>query len=140
TSSIAVGKARVLLPAGWRLVEEEAEVRIIRSDDGREQATITVIQFSPNPSFEDFERLCHLRLEAEKREMEDGFVQSDSPFKHGTRFGLFFSGADRKVGRLFSGYLVQKAEELITIYVEGVGVPPQDHLESFGSFVQGLKL
>jgi hypothetical protein len=42
----------------------------------------------------------------------------------GDSFGLFYSGEERKSHRLFSGYLSLRKGELLTIYVEGLGVPP----------------
>ena len=127
------------LPTGWVIEKETAELKIVRSADGRQQATLSVIQVSPTAGLEGFERLCRLRIEVEKRELTDGFVEPDAPFTHERGFGMFFSGGDRKVPRVFSGYLSLHSGELITIYVESVGVDPREHLECFKSWALGLE-
>jgi hypothetical protein len=40
---------------------------------------------------------------------------------------------------MFSCYLSASKKELITVYLEAVGVAPADHLASFRAFVTGLK-
>jgi hypothetical protein len=52
---------------------------------------------------------------------------------------MFFSGGEKRTGRVFSGYLTLKQRELITVYVEGIGVAPKDHLASFEALASGLK-
>lgn len=61
------------------------------------------------------------------------------PFAMEGRYGLIFSGGEKKLGRMFSCYLSCAETELITVYVEAVGVAPRDHLASFVAFVTGLK-
>ena len=51
----------------------------------------------------------------------------------------FYSGGEKSTGRMFSCYLSQAKKELVTIYVEGIGVASKDHLDSFEAFVTGLK-
>ena len=71
--------------------------------------------------------------------LEDGFVEADAPFQNSGSFGMFFFGGDKKVRRTFSGYLFLEKNELITIYVEGVGVAPKEHLLTFQTIVKSLK-
>jgi hypothetical protein len=51
---------------------------------------------------------------------------------------MFYSGGVKRTGRIFSGYLSLTKRELVTIYLEGIGVGPKEHLQTFQSFVEGL--
>jgi hypothetical protein len=97
------------------------------------------MRFGADASFEDFKRLCQLRLEAKKKDSPDCFVQSEPPFDIKRKFGMFYSGGVKKTGRVFSGYLSLTKRELVTIYLEGLGIAPKDHLQTFQGFVEGLK-
>jgi hypothetical protein len=135
----AIGSADVTAPAGWTAEKREDERLTLKSADAREYATISVMRFGADASFNDFKRLCQLRLEAEKKDSPDCFVQDEPPFEIKGKFGMFYSGGVKKTGRVFSGYLSLKDRELVTIYIEGLGVAPKDHLQTFQSFVEGLK-
>ena len=136
-----IGSASIEVPSGWRAVKKEEERLTLRSRDDRQQATISLMRFGVAPSFEDFKRFCTLRVEAEKKDLPDVFIEPDAPrpFEETGSYGMFFSGGEKKAGRIFSGYLTLMKKELITVYVEGVGVAPKDHLASFETFVTGLK-
>jgi hypothetical protein len=84
--------------------------------------------------------LCQLRIDAERKELGDGFIEPEEPqpFKDGDIFGLFYTGGERKTGRVFSAYLSLAQREFLTLYVEGVGVAPKHHLQFFKVFVDGL--
>lgn len=137
--SVSLGRATLVVPAGWKEEKKEDERITLRSSDGREQATISIMRFGADASFDDFKRLCELRLEAEKKPSEDIFVQSDGPFDQIGTYGMFYSGGEKKMNRMFSGYLSLKDKELITIYIEGIGIAPKEHLETFKTFVGGMK-
>jgi hypothetical protein len=126
-------------PTGWRQVKTAPDRIMLRSADNHQQATVSLLHFRGNPSFEDFKRLCDHRIDAEKKELGDGFIQPAEPFEKSGAFGMFFSGGDPKASRIFSGYLTLQKADLITVYVEGVGVAANEHLDSFRIFVAGLK-
>jgi hypothetical protein len=134
-----IGSADIATPAGWSEVKREEDRLTLRSVDGHQQATISIMRFGADASFEDFKRLCQLRIEAEKKDLSDGFVQAEPPFEIKDKFGMFYSGGDKKAGRVFSGYLSLTKRELVTVYLEGLGITPKDHLQTFQAFVQGLK-
>ena len=134
-----VGTVVGAAPAGWAEKSRSEERIILRSPDSHQQATVSILSFGKDASFEDFKRLCKHRLEAENRELVDGFIKADDPFNDKGMFGMFFSGGDRKNGRIFSGYLSLVNKELITVYVEGIGVAPAENLKTFKTFVTGLK-
>jgi hypothetical protein len=136
---LAIGSAQIAVPTGWRQIAKEPERITLRSQDGRQQATITLLRFASAPRFSEFERICEHRLKAEKEELGDGFLNPSPPFQDAGSFGMFFSGGDKKIGRLFSGYLSLVKTELIAVYVEGIGLSPKDHLASFQAYVRGLK-
>jgi hypothetical protein len=52
---------------------------------------------------------------------------------------MFYSGGERKSHRLFTGYLFLKQKELLTIYIEGIGVPMRELMQSFKAFLDGAK-
>jgi hypothetical protein len=137
----AVRSASIVPPTGWRPVQSSRDKLIFRSQDNHQQATITVMHFGVNATLEDFRRLCEHRFEAEREAMTDGFIEPDTPapFKEGDAFGMLYSGGERRSHRAFSGYLVLRQKELITIYVEGIDVPVGQRLQSPKSFVAEAK-
>jgi len=134
-----IGSADVAAPAGWSEAKREDDRLTLQSSDGRQYATISIMRFGADASFEDFKRLCQLRLEAEKKDSPDCFIQSEAPYDFKGKLGMLYSGGVKKTGRVFSGYLSLTKRELITIYIEGLGIAPKDHLQTFQSFVEGLK-
>jgi len=140
-TQFVIGEASITAPDGWHEVKKEEMRMMLRSADDRQQATISVMQFGAAPSFDDFKRLCVLRYKAEKSGASDTFMEPEvpAPIEGEGRYGLFFSGGEKKSGRMFSGYLSLMNKELITIYLEAVGVAPKEHLASFKVFATGLK-
>ena len=138
---IKLGTATVAPPNGWRVLENEDDRLVFRPSDGRQQATVSLMRFKAAPSFEDFKRLCTIRIQAEKEEAPEAFIEPDvpQPFERAGHYGLFFTGGEKKLGRMFSCYLSCLKAELIVIYLEAIGVAPSDHLASFEAFVTGLK-
>lgn len=134
----AVGSAQIAAPAGWREVNSTDDRLTLRSADGHQQTTISVMRFGADPSFDDFKRICQHRIEAEKKASPDCFIQAEAPFDLKGKFGMFYSGGDKKSGRIFSGYLSVEKRELVIVYVEGIGVAPKVNLETFKAFVEGL--
>jgi hypothetical protein len=134
-----IGTAVGAVPTGWTEKAKSEERIILRSPDSRQQATISILRFGKDASFEDFKSLCKHRLDAENRELVNGFIKADDPFNDKGFFGMFFSGGDKKNGRVFSGYLSLVNKELITVYVEGISVAPAENLKTFKAFVTGLK-
>jgi hypothetical protein len=134
----SLGSAVIVAPAGWREAKRVEERLTLASPDTKQQATISVMRFGADPSFEDFKRLCEHRLEVEKKDPADVLVRAQPAFDIKGTFGMFYSGVARKTGRVFSGYLSLTKRELVTIYLEGVGVDQDNHLQTFQSFVEGL--
>jgi len=98
------------------------------------------MRFGADASFVDFKLMCQLRLEAEKKDSPDCFIQSEPPYDIKGKFGMLYSGGDKKVGRVFSGFLSLTKRELVTIYVEGLDTAPKDLIETFQIFLHGLTL
>ena len=139
TENFSFGGCDIIAPTGWHEIKRTNDVLTLRSADGKEQATVSTMNFSSETTFEDFKKLCEKRIAADKQELSDGFVNPSEPFKSENLFGMFFSGGDKKSGRVFSGYLSFTKNQLVTVYVEGVGVSPENHLATFKKFVSGLK-
>jgi hypothetical protein len=138
-AQVKLGNTTITAPAGWRKTNREQEKINFTSTDERQQATISLMTFGAKPSFADFKRICSHRLEAEKAEAPSISLHQNEAFEDAGTFGMFFSGEEPESGRLFSGYLTQKDKEIITIYVESIGVDSKKHLQAFQDFVKGLK-
>lgn len=140
-TAVTLGGATITPPSGWRELQRGAKRLVFRSSDHRQQATVSLMRFGAVPSWDDFKRLCALRLQAEKRGEPETFIEPDAPqpFEREGRYGLFYSGGEKKTGRMFSCYLSCAKTELVTIYLEATGVAPKDHLASFEAFVTGLR-
>ena len=122
------------VPEGWRETNRAPDRITLRCADGREQVTISRLDFETRPSFEEFQKLCRIRIDTERRELKDGFIDAKAPIDGGHRFTLMYFGGDRASGRVFSAYLAIATTRLVTIYVEGVGISPERHIESFKTF------
>jgi hypothetical protein len=66
-NDFAIGSAVITAPVGWSEAKKEKDRVVLRSPDGRQQATISILRFDADGSFDDFKRLCADRIEAEKR-------------------------------------------------------------------------
>lgn len=136
---LTVGHAVIAMPLGWKQLENNGERASARSPDGHQQLTISILRLKPDVSFDEFKFICSHRMEVEKKETEVSFLQADAPFESGGLFGMYYSGAERKMGRIFSGYLALKKGEFVTVYVEGVGIAPKEHLRTFQTIVRSLR-
>jgi hypothetical protein len=130
----------VSIPAleGWTETKRNDELIVAGSAGGRQQVTLSTIHFAEDPSLEAFEILCERRLEGERREFEDGFIEGGEPQAVGDGFVMVYSGGDKDSGRIFSGFLSLKLRELVTVYVESIGMSSEDHLQTFKTLVSGV--
>jgi hypothetical protein len=135
-----LGSADFILPAGWRAVKRSEEVYIVRPVHEDQQATISLVRFESEPSFDAFKALCEKRLYFERRELADGDLESVPPSADGRTFSKFFSGVDIKNNRLFSGCILLAGTDLFTIYLEGSGMSSKQHLNSFVAILSCLKI
>src|ERR1700730_5328507 len=121
---VEIGRADLYLPNGWKLLKRSEDVVVARSPNGQ-QATVSLLRVNSEISFDAFKRLCDIRIDLEKQYCTEGFLEAKPPVVERNAFHLLFSGGDKRNGRLFSGHLSSAQQELITIYVEGVGVDPR---------------
>ena len=110
----------------------------LRAPDGRQHATLSVTLFGADPSFDEFEGLCQLRLDAEKRDSPNCVIKSSPALDFKGTFGMYYFGDDKKTGRAFSAYLSLEKRELLALHVEGLGVDLKEHLETVQIFAQGF--
>ncbi|MFD2232148.1 hypothetical protein [Alkalimarinus sediminis] len=134
----SIGKASIKVPNGWTIKSTEGDKVILLSKNGREQSTISTLNITDEASFVDFETLCKIRIEEERKSFEDGFVNAQEPFDSENTYVMFYSGGDKETGRLFSGCLSLSQNELITTYVESMGGEPKEHLSSFKLMVGAI--
>lgn len=126
-------------PEGWSLAVHDAERIVYRNDPHTMQATITKLDFAARPSFDEFERTCQQRLEAERHMLADGFVQAAGTSPTPKGFIAMYMGGDRTSGRIFSGCLLLVDATLFTIYVEGAGAEPQELGAAFKTIVSACR-
>jgi hypothetical protein len=138
-AQVKLGNAEIKVPARWRTIVDDKERINILSADERQQATVSIQRFDSRATFEDFKRLCEIRQKAEKADVPDVLISAEEPFVDGGIFKMSYSGNEKAMGRLFSGYLTLKDKELITVYVESIGVDSKKHSQTFEEFVKGLK-
>jgi hypothetical protein len=74
-----IGHNEVTAPAGWRQVNKTEDRLVLRSSDQHQQATLSVVRLSSDATFEEFNRLCQLRIDAERKELGDGFIEPEAP-------------------------------------------------------------
>jgi hypothetical protein len=139
-NSFVMGSTELTLPPGWRkiAVQDGGDRVNFLSPAGDQQLTLSIMRFGRSPSFEDFKRLCDLRIRAEKEEAPSVNVKAEAPFEEGEVFMMIFTGDEKTANRIFSGHLSVAKKELLTIYLEGVGVDPQKHREAFQALVKNI--
>ena len=139
--SIGLGNAQITFPEGWRVDPKSEDEIVARSGSGREQATISVISFSKPIPFEEFCQVCQQRVKVEKESLKDGFIHPDPPTPRDANggFSLFYTGGERSTHRVFSAYLIQIESQVLTVYLESLGVPLTEHSETFRSLLSTLK-
>ena len=137
-ASFMIGRREIGTHDGWRETDRTEDRLNLVSPDGQQHATISVMQFASDLTFDEFKKLCEIRYKVERRLLIDGFIEPDEPewfTDFNTMMGMFFSGGDKGNGRIFSGYLT--AQELLTIYVDRL-TPPNDHYECFTALVKRI--
>ncbi|HVU33822.1 MAG TPA: hypothetical protein VHE61_10330 [Opitutaceae bacterium] len=139
--TFAIGGAAIPTPGGWNVVNQRGNRIVFQSEDQRQQATLSVSYFGNPPSFDDFKALSTRRLQAEKKAAPDAFLEPDPPvpFEKDGRFGLLYTGGQKSSGRVFSCSFGFEKDELVTVYVEGIGIDPKVHLASFETFVAAVR-
>ena len=133
--------ATILYPETWQKVKQTNEKAVLRSPDAHQQATISLMYFNIRPNFDAFRELCEVRYKAERQDETEIVIEppSPQPCEQGSAYIMSYSGSNKKNDRVFSGYLSLADRELITIYLEGISVGPEIHLNSFQQLVKGLK-
>jgi hypothetical protein len=140
-NDFSLGNATFSIPEGWTKIAETDGRLTFTAPDGKQQATVSLMRFGAAPSFEDFERICSHRYDAEKNGLTQLTLVPEHPDPHddnGT-FTMSFSGKEEANDRSFLGLMSFKNKQLITIYVEGIGVNSATNHESFREFVESLK-
>jgi len=137
----SLGSASIAAPEGWRQTAKADDKLVLRSPDGQQQLTLSILVFKQEATFEDFKRLCAHHLEAERHALSDGFIEPESPeaFQNAETFGMFYSGGDQKDRRMFTTYLSLKGNELLTVYLEEVDIAPEVHANTFKQIFATLK-
>jgi len=66
-------------------------------------------------------------------------MQADAPTNNQGKFEMIFFGGEKALGRVYSGYLSLARRELVTIYVEGIGIDPAQHVATFQALAKSLE-
>ncbi len=139
-SEVEFGPVTLAVPDGWNETGREGERITFLHEDKVEHVTVSYRIFARDPSFGEFQALCEHRLDAERKALQDGFLEQRGPNDGEGGYTLIFFGGDRATGRMFSGLLVLAADTLVAIYVEGFAIEPERHQQSFTAFAQGWQL
>ena len=139
-ADVVVGRAHLPIPAGWSVADRSPERATLHDDQWTQSITLSSLAFQVSPSFDDFKRICQLRLEAERKDAPHVFIEADEPTVTSDSAFFFFSGADKSSRRVFSGELTLVKNELITVYLEGMNVDPKEHLAFFAKTVKSLSV
>lgn len=136
----SAGDVSVSVPDGWGQIASPDGGLILRSPDDRQQVSVSISQLQSDPSFDEFKRICAIRLQAERQQLVDGAIEPNPvPFQQGNFYGLVYTGVDRKTRRIFSTYLLSETGELITLYLESFAVHPSQHTDTFKTLIANLK-
>ena len=138
--SYTLGSAAFSLPPGWTQADSTDDRMTFASPDSRQQLTISIMHLGKAPSFEDFEVLCTHRYQAERNGVKDIVLIPNEPAPRNDSgdFTLTFSGEENPTSRVFSGFLWIKGSDLITVYVEGIGVTSGRNSDAFHAIVKTL--
>jgi hypothetical protein len=139
--TVSVGSAMLTVPEAWSLSSRSENEVVLRSAGSREQATISTIGFERLLSFEEFCSVCAHRVEAEKKGLRDGFIHPDPPvpFQADGGHRMVYIGGDKSTHRVFSAYLLQIESEVLTVYLEGLGIPLTEHSKTFNQLLSTLR-
>ena len=136
----SVGNVSLTCSDGWREMSETEGILILRSPDNRQQLTLSSSHLPAPAAFDEFKKICAVRLQAERRQLAEGSIEPDpTPFQQGNCFGFVYTGVDRKTRRFFSTCLSLAGRELVTLYLESFTVPPNQHIDTFKTFIANLK-
>ena len=121
------------------MLVSQTDDKIILTSNRQQHATISLMSFDTDPTFDTFKTLCEIHTRSAQKTVPNGFVDPDPPFQDRGAFGMCFFGGDKNIGLVFFGYLCLAERELVTIFVEGLNVDMQAHGSDFQTFVKGLK-
>lgn len=133
------GNYEFSIPVGFNELNRSKDMIILKSIKDEQQITVSGMLMSLNVSHEDFKKICDKRINAERHDSSVYFINPSEPFKNGDTYTMFFSGGDKKSRRIFSGYLSLTKGELITAYLEGLDISPEQHFNQFKKVVNCLK-
>src|SRR5262249_41525679 len=87
------------------------------------------------------EDVYKVRLEAERTLIApDDPIMADGVVEAAGRSLGFFCGLQRTTGRLFAGYLYGVGSIVVTLYLEGFGSDPKQHMDCLVSIFNQLKI
>jgi hypothetical protein len=136
-----LGTATFSLPPGWKQVSATDDRQTYASPSGAQQATISITNLDHPPTFHDFELLCAHRYDAEKNGIKDLILIPREPLPHNDsgQFTMTYSGEENPTSRVFSGFLWVKGKQLITLYVEGIGIASDRNEDAFKAIADSLR-
>jgi len=125
----------------WQEAEHSPELVAFQSPDSRQRVTASVLQLAKKVTPAEFESICRHRLDAEKRTSSDCVLHPESPRLQQARDGLvfFYSGINKKSGRVFSGYMRPVEDCVFTLYVESIGIAAAEHVKSFAEIAKTVQ-
>jgi len=74
--SFMIGRSEIGTADGWRETDRTEDRLNLVSPDGQHHATISVMQFASDLTFDEFKKLCEIRYKVERRLLIDGFIEA----------------------------------------------------------------
>ncbi len=140
-NSFTLGSVTFSVPQGWSQIDAADDHLTFGTPEGRQRATVSIMHCGKAPSFPEFQLLCSHRYDTEKDGIKDLVLipKDPDPKSADGQFTMHFSGEENPRTRVFAGFLWVKGQDLITVYVEGIGVPAERNSDSFHEIVKSLK-
>ena len=136
-TTFALGSWKIDVPEGWTF--QISPDRAILKPSPQQEATISLMRFDEDITFEHFKKLSDIHLRAARKLVPDGFVDPETPMEDRGAFWMFFFGGDKSEGRMFFGCQAARRNELIFVLFEGVGIDVQAHVNDCQKLWDSLK-
>jgi hypothetical protein len=135
---VEIGRADLYLPNGWQLLKRSEDVVVARSPNGQQATVSLYAQILKSALMRSRDFVIFVSTSKSKAVLKASWTQSP-PSSNEMRSICFSSEKTSRTVDCFSGICLRLSKSLVTIYVEGVGVDPRDHLQSFAVLVRGLR-
>lgn len=137
----------VLLPPDWLMLEPEGEDApvVFLAPDERSRLTLSYFFYDAELPRDEldrvFDQMFGIRLDAEKAHLStDDIVQAFPGGADEEAIWRGFAGFERSRERHFNGLIVAERGKLVTLYLESMDRPDEDHQALVESIFRSLRI